>query len=80
MAGAPSALGIGMLIGLERERHKVTGDTRDSAGLRTFAITALLGYAAMQVGDALLVGLVAISLTALATVAYWRSLSDDQWW
>lgn len=77
MAGAAAALGIGMLIGLERERHKGTGDTRDSAGLRTFAITALLGYAAMQVGGALLVGMVAISLTALATVAYWRSLSDD---
>ena len=69
MAGAAAALGIGMLIGLERERHKGTGDTRDCAGLRTFSITALLGYVAMQVGDALLVGMVAISLTALASVA-----------
>jgi uncharacterized membrane protein YhiD involved in acid resistance len=50
MAGASAALGVGMLIGLERERHKGTGDTRDSAGLRTFAITALLGYVAMRGG------------------------------
>ncbi|MCE4052463.1 MgtC/SapB family protein [Pseudomonas sp. Au-Pse12] len=77
MAGAAAALGIGMLIGLERERHKGSGDTRACAGLRTFAITALLGYVAMQVGGALLVGMLGIGLTALVTVAYWRSLSDD---
>ncbi|WP_409318255.1 MgtC/SapB family protein [Pseudomonas sp. KCJK9016] len=77
LAGAAAALGIGLLIGLERERHKGTGSTRDSAGLRTFAITALLGYVAMQVGGALLLGIVALGLTALITVAYWRSLSDD---
>jgi len=77
MAGAAAALGIGMLIGLERERHKGTGASRDCAGLRTFAISALLGYVAMRAGGGLLVGLVAISLTALLAVAYWRSLSDD---
>lgn len=77
MAGAAAALGIGMLIGLERERHKGSGDTRACVGLRTFAITALLGYVAMQVGGALLVGMLGIGLTALVTVAYWRSLSDD---
>ncbi|WP_439821334.1 MgtC/SapB family protein [Pseudomonas sp. HLG18] len=77
LAGAAAALGIGMLIGLERERHKGTDSTRDFAGMRTFAITALLGYVAMQVGGALLLGIVALGLTALITVAYWRSLSDD---
>jgi len=77
MAGAATALGIGLLIGLERERHKGQGDTRACAGLRTFAITALLGYVAMQVGGGLLVGIVAIALAGLVTVAYWRSRSDD---
>ena len=66
-----------MLIGLERERHKGHGETRACAGLRTFAITALLGYVAMQVGGGLLVGIVAIALGLLVTVAYWRSLSAD---
>jgi len=77
MAGAAAALGIGMLVGLERERHKGQGDSRACAGLRTFAVTALLGYAAMQVGGGLLVGIVALGLALLVTVAYWRSLSDD---
>jgi uncharacterized membrane protein (DUF4010 family) len=77
MAGAAAALGIGMLIGLERERHKGSGDSRACAGLRTFAITALLGYVAMQVGGALLLGLMALCVALLVTVAYWRSLTDD---
>jgi uncharacterized membrane protein (DUF4010 family) len=77
MMGAAAALGIGMLIGLERERHKGRGERRGSAGLRTFAISALLGYAAMEVGAALLVGIVAIGLTLLITVAYWRGRDDD---
>ncbi|MFL1527601.1 MgtC/SapB family protein [Pseudomonas sp. O230] len=77
ITGAAAALGIGMLIGLERERHKGEGESRACAGLRTFAITALLGYVAMQVGGGLLLGIMAICLALLVTVAYWRSLSDD---
>ncbi|MCX4216127.1 DUF4010 domain-containing protein [Pseudomonas sp. MCal1] len=77
LAGAAAALGIGMLVGLERERHKGRGDSRACAGLRTFAITALLGYVAMQVGGALLVGIVGGCLAVLISVAYWRSLSSD---
>lgn len=77
LTGAAAALGIGLLIGLERERHKGQGETRACAGLRTFAITALLGHVAMQVGGGLLVGIVAIVLGLLVTMAYWRSLSDD---
>ncbi|AWM92815.1 hypothetical protein DJ564_19410 [Pseudomonas sp. 31-12] len=77
MTGAAAALGIGMLIGLERERRKGRGDSRACAGLRTFAITALLGYGAMQVGGGLLLGIMAICLALLITVAYWRSPSND---
>lgn len=77
LSGAAAALGIGMLIGLERERHKGTGDARHCAGLRTFAITALLGYVALQVGGGLLLGIVAGCVTLLTSVAYWRSQSDD---
>ncbi|RON12155.1 MgtC/SapB family protein [Pseudomonas frederiksbergensis] len=77
LAGAAAALGIGMLIGLERERHKGRGDSRACAGLRTFAITALLGYVAMQVGGGLLVGIMAICLAVLVSAAYWRSLGTD---
>jgi uncharacterized membrane protein YhiD involved in acid resistance len=37
------ALGIGLLIGLERERRKGEGPARAPAGLRTFAATSLAG-------------------------------------
>jgi uncharacterized membrane protein (DUF4010 family) len=37
------ALGIGLLIGAERERSKGTGPDRSSAGIRTFTIASLLG-------------------------------------
>ena len=77
LAGVAAALGIGMLIGLERERHKGRGDSRACAGLRTFAITALLGYGAMLVGGGLLVGIMAFGLAMLVCVTYWRSLSND---
>ena len=33
------SLGVGLLMGLERERH-----SSSRAGLRTFALTALLGH------------------------------------
>jgi uncharacterized membrane protein YhiD involved in acid resistance len=38
------ALGIGLLIGAERERRKGEGPFRSAAGIRTFAITAVLVY------------------------------------
>ena len=44
------ALGIGLLIGAERERRKGEGRDRDAAGIRTFAITALLGAACAEIG------------------------------
>ena len=77
LANAAAALGIGMLVGLERERHKGGGDSRACAGLRTFAITALLGYISPQVGGGLLVGIIAICVALLLTVAYWRNLEKD---
>ena len=59
------ALGIGMLVGLERERHKGEGEHRAFAGLRTYSITGLLGYVTQQVGGALLLGLIALCLAWL---------------
>ena len=35
------ALGIGLLIGAERERRKGTGPSRSPAGIRTFAAASL---------------------------------------
>ncbi|AHL34445.1 membrane protein [Pseudomonas brassicacearum] len=76
-ANAAAALGIGLLVGLERERRKGEDDRRDFAGLRTFAITSLLGYVTVQAGGPLLLGFVALALGALVTTAYWRNLEKD---
>jgi len=47
-----AAVGIGMLIGLERERRKAGGQRRIQAGIRTFTIVSLLGAACATVaGD-----------------------------
>ncbi|WP_435575062.1 MgtC/SapB family protein [Acinetobacter lwoffii] len=58
-----SALGCGLLIGLERERHKNNNHERSFAGLRSFTITALLGASCfllhLYIG---VIGAVAVSL------------------
>lgn len=72
-----SALGCGLLIGIERERRKGSGPGRAFAGLRTFALTCVVGAVAALTG---LVGLMvvgALLVTALAGVAYWRDRSQD---
>ena len=40
------ALGCGLLVGIERERRKGSGPNRGFAGLRTFAVTSVVGAAA----------------------------------
>ena len=77
IAGAAAALGIGMLVGLERERHKGEGEHRAFAGLRTYSITGLLGYVTQQVGGALLLGLIALCLAVLVSTAYWKRQDKD---
>jgi uncharacterized membrane protein YhiD involved in acid resistance len=61
------ALGIGLLIGIDRERKKGEGPTRHAAGLRTFTLAALLGAVAIVAGGELL--LAAAALGAVATLA-----------
>lgn len=57
-----AALGCGLLIGLERERHKQREEQASFAGLRSFAICALLGALcflfgmAMGLAGALIIG------------------------
>ena len=38
-----TALALGLLLGLERERAKGEGAARGAAGIRTFALATLLG-------------------------------------
>lgn len=45
-----AALGCGLLIGLERERSKQRENQHSFAGIRTFAICALLGAICFSFG------------------------------
>ena len=49
------AVGVGLMIGLERERTKGVGSTRRPAGIRTFALAALMGAVAEHIGGAALI-------------------------
>ena len=49
------ALGAGLLIGIERERRKGDGATRDFAGVRTFAMAALMGTVTQSLAQVWLV-------------------------
>ena len=71
------ALGIGLLIGIDRERRKGTGPGRAAAGIRTFTITSLCGAVAVIVGGDLLLAVVTVGVSALAALAYWRALERD---
>lgn len=70
------ALGVGLLVGAERERRKGAGVTRAAAGIRTFTVVALLGAIAMRVGGVILAATLILALTALATAAYLRPHDD----
>ncbi|UZE51014.1 MgtC/SapB family protein [Rhodopseudomonas sp. P2A-2r] len=71
------ALGIGMLIGAERERHKGAGPARAPAGIRTFSVAALAGAVGAMVGGAVVLAVTVAGVGALTAVAYFRSRQDD---
>ena len=71
------ALGIGLLIGTERERRKA-GQLRGSvAGLRTFAIASLTGAVAMVAGGVVLLVAATLAVTALVAVSYLADHESD---
>ena len=71
------ALGVGLLIGIDRERRKGEGPTRQPAGLRTFALASLLGAVAIAVGGELLLAAVALGVVVFAGLSYWRARDAD---
>jgi uncharacterized membrane protein (DUF4010 family) len=71
------ALGIGLLIGAERERRKGSGPLRSPAGIRTFAITSLAGAISILVGGETLLAIATAGIIALIAIAYWRGREDD---
>ena len=77
LIGLATALGAGLLIGVERERRKGRGPKRAIAGVRTFAIAAVTGAAARATDQPLLVAAGAALLVALAAIGHSRDRSSD---
>jgi uncharacterized membrane protein (DUF4010 family) len=71
------ALGIGLLIGTERERRKGEGPDRAPAGLRTFILASLAGAISFIVGGTPLLAIATGGIFVMIALAYWRGRSID---
>jgi uncharacterized membrane protein (DUF4010 family) len=71
------ALGIGLLIGLERERRKGEGRNREAAGVRTFALVALVGGLSAELGGVAVLAVCAAFIATAGIVAYTLRRNED---
>jgi uncharacterized membrane protein (DUF4010 family) len=71
------ALGVGLLIGVERERRKGHGPTRQFAGVRTFSLVALVGAGSQLLAQPWLTVVAAALVAALAVVSHFKGRSAD---
>ncbi len=77
LIGICVALGIGLLIGAERERRKDNSPTRNAAGIRTFAVAALMGAVGWMLGGIELLALAVLVVGAGIMIAYQKSHAQD---
>jgi uncharacterized membrane protein (DUF4010 family) len=77
LIGICVALGIGLLIGAERERKKDDSPTRNAAGIRTFAVAALMGAIGWMLGGVGLLAVAVLVVGAGALIAYQKSQAQD---
>lgn len=70
------ALGAGLLIGIERER-RMKDDSAAPAGVRTFAITALLGVLAALSDSQIVFAATALGAVVLTAMSYQHSRGSD---
>ena len=71
------ALGIGLLIGGERERRKSQKGVPAPAGIRTFAVAALAGAVGFVIGGVVLLAVVTAALAVLLAIASLSAPRDD---
>jgi len=69
MLGVLAALGGGLLVGVQRERHKYEHTPSEPAGVRTFALVALVGAVATCLGAGMQ-WLAGLAISAFAVTAY----------
>lgn len=77
LLGLSVAIGIGLLVGAERERRKETSSARNAAGIRTFSVSAMLGAVSVLLGDGLVTAMTALIVGGGALVAYQRTHDQD---
>jgi uncharacterized membrane protein (DUF4010 family) len=71
------ALGVGLLVGAERERRNGATEHRRAAGIRTFALSALAGGVAIALDQPFVFLVVLLAVGALALAAYWRQVEHE---
>jgi uncharacterized membrane protein (DUF4010 family) len=71
------ALGAGLLIGVERERRMKADKQPGAAGVRTFAITSLLGVLAALSGSDIVLAAIGLGVIVLTAMSYQRSKDGD---
>lgn len=67
------ALGIGLLIGAERERRKRDQASPGAAGIRTFTAAALAGAVSLQLGGSVLLAVTIAIVGLLVALSYWAT-------
>jgi uncharacterized membrane protein (DUF4010 family) len=72
-----AALGIGLLIGAERERRKAEGPSRSPAGIRTFMIASLAGAVSWAIGGVPLLAVAFVGVAGLSAIGYVRTGDQD---
>lgn len=77
LLGLSVALGVGLLIGAEREQRKHAGPNRAAAGIRTFSVVALLGAVSVMFGGTLVIAVAALMVGAGALLAYQKTRQQD---
>lgn len=71
------ALGVGLLIGAERERRNHERPSRSAAGIRTFSIASLVGALSYMIGGVTLLAITTAAVSVLAALSYWRTREDQ---
>lgn len=70
------ALGVGLLIGAERERRKLAKPDPAAAGIRTFTVAALAGALSLALGGAAMLVAITAVVGAFVGLSYWRTRGD----
>lgn len=70
------ALGVGLLIGVEREQHKADHAGRMAAGVRTLALVSLSGAVAALLGP-VAIGVMGVFIALATAVSYFHTHAND---